>query len=962
MSRIRPLFSLPRKGQLLGKVSVLIKRMGICIGIVFYLVAASGVFYPIQAEDHSQTTPGDNVTRAQALLDEMTPEQKVGQLFLVSINGTDVTRDSPTYNLIVNHHVGGIILRADNDNFVGAPNTIPKAAELIRALQTTVWDASQRSAITTTSQQEEIPYIPLFIGISQEGDLYPNDQILNGMTTLPSLMAIGATWNPDAAEAVGTVLGRELRAIGFNLFLGPSLDVLEVLNSTGNDLGVRTFGGDPFWVGEMGKAYIRGLHNGSRDQLAVIAKHFPGRGASDRLPEEEVATVRKSLDGLKQVELAPFFTVMTADPESNSRPEGVVVSHIRYQGLQENIREITPPVSLDAEAMRHVLTLEPAAQWFADGGLIVSDNLGSSAVRRFFDPTGQTFDSRMIARSAFLAGNDLLYVNKFIDTVDSDSYTTIVRVLEAFSQKYREDPAFAERVDQSVLRILTTKQGLYSDLRIDRVLPTQGLLTDVGRSQSVVFDVARQSVTLINPSVAELGSTFPRPPETRDQIIFFTDVVSAKQCSVCPEQWPVSAESLRNAIIRLYGPSAGGSIIQGFLSTYTFLELMTYMNNPEGLAALGANLSEAEWVVFSLTTVAPNKPESLALKRILSERPELLRDKKVIVFAFGAPYYLDATDIAKLSAYYALYSKAPPFIDMAARILFQELSPSGISPVSVPGIGYDIIQATLPDPNQVISLSLDFPLAPPVEIEENITLEPTEAPSFKVGDFIPLKTGIIIDHNGNPVPDGTVVKFIINNVGESTTSQQIETITSQGVARASYRITTSANLEIRAISEPATTSQLITLNITNGEASITTFVPTPQPTLTITPEPTITPTITPTATPELVTGYSVDFSDWFFSIILVWASAALITWFGQRKVSLRWGVRWGLMAAVGGILGFIYIKIGWFIPINRFLAGGIWGVLIATLTGILVGWGIGWAWQLRLKQHKSTRKSVKATE
>ena len=54
--------------------------------------------------------------------------------------------------------------------------------------------------------------------------------------------------------------------------------------------------------------------------MMVIAKHFPGRGDSDRSPEEEVATVRKSLEQLKQVELPPFFAVTnSSDPAGNCR-------------------------------------------------------------------------------------------------------------------------------------------------------------------------------------------------------------------------------------------------------------------------------------------------------------------------------------------------------------------------------------------------------------------------------------------------------------------------------------------------------------------------------------------------------------------------------------------------------------------------------------------------------------------
>ena len=126
-------------------------------------------------------------------------------------------------------------------------------------------------------------YAPLLIGISQEGDGVPDDQILSGVTPLPNEMAIGATWKTENAEQVGSVLGTELSAMGFNLYLGPSLDVVEAPNpSARSDLGTRSSGGDPYWVGRMGQAYISGLHAGSNGRMIVVAKHFPGRGGSDR--------------------------------------------------------------------------------------------------------------------------------------------------------------------------------------------------------------------------------------------------------------------------------------------------------------------------------------------------------------------------------------------------------------------------------------------------------------------------------------------------------------------------------------------------------------------------------------------------------------------------------------------------------------------------------------------------------
>ena len=247
----------------------------------------------VQAETHFQSS------QAQVVLASMTPEERVGQLFLVTFHGTDTHDQTEIYDLIANHHVGGVVLQAANDNFVPQPDTIPSTHQLISALQRIESDATSTSSSDASAQT----YVPLFVGISQEGDGVPHDQILSGLTPLPNLMAIGATWDTDLAQQVGAVMGSELSALGFNFYLGPSLDVVEAPNPSAQiDLGPRVFGGDPFWVGEMGRSYIAGLHTGSNDRMVVIAKHFPGRGASDRSPEEEVATVRKPLEQLQQVE------------------------------------------------------------------------------------------------------------------------------------------------------------------------------------------------------------------------------------------------------------------------------------------------------------------------------------------------------------------------------------------------------------------------------------------------------------------------------------------------------------------------------------------------------------------------------------------------------------------------------------------------------------------------------------
>ncbi|HNN12508.1 MAG TPA: glycoside hydrolase family 3 N-terminal domain-containing protein [Anaerolineales bacterium] len=304
--------------------------------------------FPASVQAQASTPPAS----VRLLLEAMTPEERIGQLFLVSFTGIDTGPDSQIYDLITRRHVGGVILLSANDNFTDQ-DPLVQTRLLVNNLQQLEWDASlgftndQSSAIQT----ERPEYAPLFIGIAQEGDGYPTDQILSGLTPLPSEMAIGATWNPEFAGNVGEVRGRELSALGFNLFIGPSLDVLDAPSSSGSDLGTRVFGGDPFWVGTMGSAYVEGLHRGGAGKLLVIAKHFPGVGGADRLPEDEVSTVRKSLEQLKQIELAPFFSVTGNALTPEAAVDGLLVSHIRYQGFQGNIRAATRPISFDPQAL-----------------------------------------------------------------------------------------------------------------------------------------------------------------------------------------------------------------------------------------------------------------------------------------------------------------------------------------------------------------------------------------------------------------------------------------------------------------------------------------------------------------------------------------------------------------------------------------------------------------------------------
>jgi beta-N-acetylhexosaminidase len=893
--------------------------------------------------------------RAQTLLELLTPEERVGQLFLVTFQGKDTSSESQIYDLIANHYLGGVVLSAENDNFSSDGQTLIDAQTLTNQLQDIRFLSSQEERVDPASGEVYQPsFIPLFIGISQEGDGPPYDQIFSELTPLPSQLAIGATWNLELARQIGEIAGKELSALGFNLLFGPSLDVSDSPDPDGGgDLNVRVFGGDPYWVGELAQAYIAGVHQGG-GQIAVVGKHFPGLGGVDRLPEDEVATVQKSLEQLQQIELAPFFSVTGNSENEDERLDALLVSHIRYQGLQGNIRSTTRPISFDQEALTLLMDLSPFSAWRQTGGVMISDDLGSRAVRRFYDPTEETFNARRIALEAFLAGNDMLYLNQFIGDDDPDPYTTIIGTLDFFAQKYREDPVFAQQVDESVLRILTLKFRMYSFFSRS-LLASEEDLVDIGaeNSQQIISEIAQRSTTLISPPRTELDNVMPNPPNASERIVFITDTLNAQQCTECPVDPFLAINSLEETVMDLYGPNAEGQISRGNLYSHSFVQLTAMLNGTDEDQILENNLNRAHWLVFVMLNVNPERPDSLALKRFLAERPDLIADTRVVVFAANAPYYLDATDISKLTAYFGLFGKTAPFIDVAARLLFQEIAtPDGALPVSVPGVGYVLITATSPNPNQIIPIMIGDPEL----LDHQITPEAEQIFEYALGDTVSIIAGPILDHNNHRVPDHTPVDLSITIDDQGV--PPITSTTIDGFALFKYTFEQSGQVRIRAFSAPATSQELV-FDIpmpmeeevpTESPTATATFTETPLPTSTDTPTvtevpstqtPLPTPTPTPTPIPEIPQVETLELRDWIFAVLIVAIFGWIATRFGGLAGQVRRGIRLGLVSVITGLLAYTYAAYSlpgseWAIETNMH-----WGLLAYTLGGSLVGWILG---------------------
>jgi beta-N-acetylhexosaminidase len=682
----------------------------------------------------------------------------------------------------------------------------------------------------------------------------------------------------------------------------------------------------------------------------VIVKHFPGLGGSDRPIEDEASTVRKSLVQLQQIELAPFFAVTDSIPGDDSGiADGLLSGHIRFQGFQGNIRDTTRPISLDPDAFSQLMALDPFAEWRQGGGVTISGPLGADAARRFYESLGQSYRGHLVARDAFLAGNDLLYLSDFISDGDPDQLTTVQDTLSFFAEKYRDDEIFAQRVDEAVLRILRFKLRLNDgEFDAEAVLPSVEALEGIGES-NIALKVAQEGATLLSPSAEELSNLIEGPPLIGDRMVFITDVRDHAQCANCESFQRVGQTELEDTILSLYGSSAAGQVGAWNSTSLSMADLALFLgDDPQSVPPVPllspddveAIIRPADWLVFVTLKEDPTVFGSSALRQLLDDRPDLVRNKRVVVFSMDVPYDLSATDISKIDVYYSLYGKTTSFVDVAARLLFQELSAPGSSPVSVPGVGYDLIEATSPDPAQLISLSIN-----------GASEEGEISQGYSVGDSVEITTAIIFDHNANPVPDGTPVEFILSYQGEEATSTH-NAVTLGGSGAILVTLDRLGVLNIEAKSEPARLSEILQLNVQEG--IITVITPTPVPTGT--PAPTNTPeqeTPTLEANVEVVeppppSTPSIGLGELALALPAVLVVAVIGYVLIAPDEPSR--TRIILMIVAGGLIGYNYVALG--LPGSQQLiqslgmfSGVVMAALLATAASV-----VGYVWWRRSTQ------------
>jgi len=373
--------------------------------------------------------------RVQDLLARMTVEEKVGQMLQLDARG-DYADD------ILHKHVGSILH--------ASPERLAHAHDLTA---------------------ETRLRIPLLVG----EDCIHGHSFFAGSTIFPTQLGMAASWDVDLVEQVARVTAREVATTGVHWTFSPVLCIARDLRWGRVD---ETFGEDPFLIGELASAMVRGYQGtGLDDPTAILAtaKHFAGY--SETQGGRDASEADLSRRKLRSWFLPPFERVAR---------EGCATFMLGYQTMDG------VPITVNDWLLNDVLR----GEWGYTGTLITDwDNVGRMVWEQKVQP-----DYAHAAAAAVTAGNDMVMTTPgFFDGA-----------LEAI-----ESGLLAEAdLDAAVSRILTLKfrLGLFEDPRRPDVA-AQASVVGAAAHADLNLDVARRSLVLLrNSGVLPLAGGFAGVP------------------------------------------------------------------------------------------------------------------------------------------------------------------------------------------------------------------------------------------------------------------------------------------------------------------------------------------------------------------------------------------------------------------------------------------------------------------
>ena len=534
-------------------------------------------------------------------LASLSPRERVAQMVMLWVLGDYAHVEDSTFadarRAVAEDRIGGVIMS------LGSPIEVASKVNSLQRLATV--------PLLVASDLE--PGLGRLVG----GTFVPTLMSAGSATVFPSNMAIAATGEVRDALEVGRIIGREARAVGIHFAFAPTVDVNN--NPANPVINTRSFGEDPQRVAELAAAFVRGMQS---EGVAATAKHFPGHGDTDTDSHLALAVVRSDAARLDAVELVPFRASIEAGVI------GVMTAHVALPAVGID----NSPATLEP---RIVTTLLRDSLGFR--GLAVTDALRMQAV-------GQGYTPERAAVLAVQAGADILL-----------SPTDVKRAIDAVAAAVVQGVISAERIDQSVRRILElkvrTRAARHSIVSLDSLRHTVG----APAHWNVARDIAARAITLLRDS----ATLVPAPPDGRFAVVTYAPDLD------------VNAGRAFAGELRALAPQ-------------TMMARIDPSTSAAELDSLGARVRGADRIIVTTHVRTIEGAGRFAIApRVAAWIDTLATRERVIVVANGNPYVI--AQFPRVGSYLVTYGIDASLERAAARALVGAAPITGRAPISLPG-------------------------------------------------------------------------------------------------------------------------------------------------------------------------------------------------------------------------------------------------------------------------------------
>ncbi len=462
----------------------------LCACVIPSALAQNGLREAVGNADARSVEHRENPETDKTSLDDLTAvlqtldiRERIAQLMMVTLQGSN-RPDSSDMSLISRYVPGGVVLPSVNN-----PGW---TAEYIASLR--------------RSPAEIAKGIPMLIGTNLYELPRPRSAKKEFFVPTPSLMSIAAAADPEVSSRMAQYLSSHLSALGFNMHLGPSLELAPTLAEAKGS--IHCLGSDPAFVAETGIALMSRMEERG---IVCVPTGFPG-GGMNRFPGKPPVLLTP-LDQLAERDMLPYVEAI----KHNVPMIHVGTTIVNPPGEQPQSACVSEYVMRDL--LRRQLGFE---------GVVLAGPFDSNDV-----VVNQSIADAVIL--ALKSGADMLYWN--------EAGQRVMKTVDEIHHAIVEGRLSQDIVDSAVMRVLKMKDqaGL-----VGRPMPSYANAEKIGKKKDAeaAYEIERRSITL----VMNRGNTLPLNKKESVPVAI-TGVIGVDELHVPLEKYlkPVQRQLIRTA-------------------------------------------------------------------------------------------------------------------------------------------------------------------------------------------------------------------------------------------------------------------------------------------------------------------------------------------------------------------------------------------------------------------------------